>query len=66
MGSKGKMMQLTWPRTAAAAEVAARSDRRAEALLPRVAHAQDEHEMNWIEAIQGKARISCPSSMPRR
>ena len=48
------------PRTAAAAEGAARSGRRAEALLPRVAHAQDEHEMNWIEAIQGKARISCP------
>jgi hypothetical protein len=29
-------------------------------LLPRVTHAQDEHEMNWIEAIQRKAAISCP------
>ena len=29
-------------------------------LLPRVAHAQDEHEMNWIEAIQGKARDLLP------
>src|SRR5262249_11847255 len=28
------------------------------AKLPRIAH--EEHEMNWIEAIKGKAEISCP------
>ena len=27
-------------------------------VLKRVAH--EEHEMNWVEAIQGKAEISCP------
>ena len=33
-----------------------------EPLLPRVTHAQDEHEMNWIEAIQGKTEASSPFS----
>ena len=60
MGSKGKMMQLTYghePRLLPKAL----HDRVGEPKpAPRVAHAQDEHEMNWIEAIQGKARISCP------
>ena len=61
VGSKGKMMQLTYghqPRLLPKSL----HDRIGEPkpLLPRVAHAQDEHEMNWIEAIQGKARISCP------
>ncbi len=61
VGSKGKMMQLTYghePRLLPKPL----HDRIGEPkpLLPRVAHAQDEHEMNWVEAIQGKARISCP------
>jgi hypothetical protein len=61
VGSKGKMVQLTYghePRLLPKSL----HDRIGEPkpLLPRVTHAQDEHEMNWIEAIQGKAPISCP------
>ena len=61
VGSKGKMMQLTYghePRLLPKSL----HDRVGEPkpLLPRVAYAQDEHEMNWIEAIQGKAPISSP------
>ena len=57
VGSKGKMMQLTYghePRLLPKSL----HDRIGEPkpLLPRIAHAQDEHEMNWVEAIQGKAR----------
>ena len=61
VGSKGKMMQLTYghePRLLPQSL----HDQMGEPkpLLPRIAHAHDEHEMNWIETIQGKAQISCP------
>ena len=60
IGSKGKMLQDTYgAQPAAAADVAARVLRHAEARSsPRITH--EEHEMNWVEAIKGKAEISCP------
>jgi hypothetical protein len=29
-------------------------------MLPRITHAEAEHEMNWVETIKGKAEISSP------
>ena len=53
------MLQDTYgTQAAAAADVAARADGKPPAKLPRVAH--EEHEMNWVEAIKGKAEISSP------
>ncbi|MEO8077913.1 MAG: gfo/Idh/MocA family oxidoreductase, partial [Acidobacteriota bacterium] len=59
IGSKGKMLQDTYglnPRflTKALTESAGEPKQK----LKRVAH--EEHEMNWIEAIKGKAEISSP------
>jgi hypothetical protein len=59
IGSKGKMMQETYglnPRLLP--KSLHESYGTPETVLKRVAH--EEHEMNWIEAIQGKAAISCP------
>ncbi|BCS35064.1 NADH-dependent dehydrogenase [Luteitalea sp. TBR-22] len=61
VGTKGKMIQLTYghePRLLPKSLHEKTGEPKA--LLPRVAHGQDEHEMNWVEAIQGKAQISCP------
>src|SRR5690606_33045479 len=61
VGTRGKMMQLTYghePRLLPQSlhdQVGAPKP-----LLPRITHAHDEHEMNWVEAIQGKAEISSP------
>jgi predicted dehydrogenase len=59
IGSKGKMLQDTYglnPR------LLPKSLHDSTAVpptkLPRIAH--EEHEMNWVEAIKGKAEISCP------
>jgi predicted dehydrogenase len=59
VGSKGKMLQDTYglkprllPRSAHDAYGLPKS------LLGRIAH--EEHEMNWVEAIKGKAEISSP------
>jgi predicted dehydrogenase len=59
VGSKGKFMQHTYgrdprllPLTKHEATPAPKNK------LPRIAH--EEHEMNWVEAIKGKAEISCP------
>jgi predicted dehydrogenase len=59
VGSKGKMLQDTYglnPRflSKALTESAGAPKQK----LTRVAH--EEHEMNWIEAIKGKAEISSP------
>ncbi len=61
VGSKGKMMQLTYGHEPRLLPKSAH-ERAGEPkpLLPRITHGQDEHEMNWVEAIQGKAAISCP------
>jgi predicted dehydrogenase len=59
IGSKGKMMQETYglnPRLLP--EKLAKSTSMPAQKLPRIVH--EEHEMNWIEAIQGKAQISSP------
>jgi predicted dehydrogenase len=59
LGSKGKMMQETYglnPRLLP--EKLAKSTAQPAQKLPRIVH--EEHEMNWVEAIQGKAQISSP------
>ena len=59
IGSKGKMLQDTYglnPRLLPKSQH--ESYGTPKTVLKRVAH--EEHEMNWIEAIQGKAEISCP------
>jgi predicted dehydrogenase len=61
IGSKGKMMQDTYghnPRLLP--KSLHESAGEPKQLLPRITHAQDEHEMNWVEAIKGKAEISSP------
>jgi predicted dehydrogenase len=61
VGSKGKMMQLTYghnPRLLP--QSLNESVGEPKQLLPRVTHAESEHEMNWVEAIKGKAEISSP------
>jgi len=61
VGSKGKMMQLTYghePRLLPASLHERAGEPKP--LLPRVTHGHDEHEMNWVEAIRGKAEISSP------
>ena len=59
IGSKGKMLQDTYgllprllPKSLHDSYGAPKTK------LPRIAH--EEHEMNWVEAIKGKAEISCP------
>jgi predicted dehydrogenase len=59
IGSKGKMMQETYghnPRLLPSSMHESYGTPKAQ--LQRVTH--EEHEMNWVEAIQGKAEISCP------
>jgi predicted dehydrogenase len=61
IGSKGKMMQETYghnPRLLAQSLDESPGDPKQ--LLPRIAHGETEHEMNWVEAIKGKTEISCP------
>jgi hypothetical protein len=57
IGSKGKMMQETYglnPRLLGSLK----NTPAPKATLPRIAH--EEHQMNWIEAIKGKAQASTP------
>jgi predicted dehydrogenase len=57
VGSKGKMMQETYglnPRLLGALKDTPAPKQK----LPRIAH--EEHQMNWIEAIKGKAEVSTP------
>jgi Oxidoreductase family, C-terminal alpha/beta domain len=59
VGSKGKLLQDTYgaqPRLLPADHPSAQ--KAPPAKLPRIAH--EEHEMNWVEAIKGKAEISSP------
>ncbi len=59
IGTKGKMLQDTYgynPRLLP--KSLHESYGTPKTVLKRVAH--EEHEMNWIEAITGKAEISCP------
>ncbi len=59
IGSKGKMLQDTYginPRLLP--KSLHESHGAPKAKLARIAH--EEHEMNWVEAIKGKAEISCP------
>ncbi len=61
IGSKGKMMQETYghnPRLLPQSLNDSAGDPKQ--LLPRIAHGETEHEMNWIEAIRGNAEISSP------
>ena len=41
-----------------------RFDGAPQAKLPRIAH--EEHQMNWVEAIKGKAEVSTPVRVRRR
>ena len=59
IGSKGKLMQQTYglnPRLLPQSLQASTSAPKPK--LPRIAH--EEHQMNWIEAIKGKAEVSTP------
>jgi len=59
IGSKGKMMQETYglnPRLLPKSLQDSTSAPKAK--LARIAH--EEHQMNWIEAIKGKAEVSTP------
>ncbi len=59
IGSKGKMLQDTYginPRLLP--KSLHDSTPQPASKLPRIAH--QEHEMNWVEAIKGKAEISAP------
>jgi predicted dehydrogenase len=61
IGSKGKMMQDTYGHNPRLLPKSLNdSAGEPKPLLKRVAYAEQEHEMNWIEAIQGKAEISSP------
>jgi len=59
IGSKGKLMQETYglnPRLLP--QSLHESTKPPKAKLARIAH--EEHQMNWIEAIKGKAEVSTP------
>jgi predicted dehydrogenase len=61
VGSKGKMMQLTYgqrPRLLPVDKHNAYGPPRER--LPRIAH--ESHEMNWVNAIKGRDLASCPFS----
>jgi hypothetical protein len=61
IGTKGKMLQNTYghdPRLLP--KSLHESFGEPKQLLPRITHAEGEHEMNWVEAIRGKAEVSCP------
>ena len=61
VGTKGKMIQLTYghePRLLPKSLHDSYGEPKP--LLPRITHAEGEHEMNWVEAIRGKAEVSCP------
>jgi predicted dehydrogenase len=59
IGSKGKMLQNTYGANPRLLPKSLHDSYGApKPRLKRVAH--EEHEMNWVEAIKGKAQISCP------
>ncbi len=59
IGSKGKLMQETYGLNPRLLPQSLQDSTRApKAKLPRIAH--EEHQMNWIEAIKGKAEVSTP------
>jgi predicted dehydrogenase len=61
VGSKGRMLQDTYGRNVRFLPQSLHDSLTASApkqMLPRIAH--EEHEMNWVEAIKGKAELSCP------
>ena len=65
IGTKGKMLQDTYgvnPRLLPKSLHDSHGTPKPK--LTRVAH--QEHEMNWVEAIKGKAEISCPFSFASR
>ncbi len=59
IGSKGKMLQETYGLNPRLLPQSLHDSTAAPtAVLPRIAH--EEHELNWVEAIKGKAPISSP------
>ena len=59
IGSKGKMLQDTYGLNPRLLPKSLHDSTPQPAnKLPRIAH--EEHEMNWVEAIKGKAEISSP------
>jgi hypothetical protein len=61
VGTRGKMLQDTYganPRFLPQSLHDQLTSSAPKTLLPRIAH--QEHEMNWVEAIKGKAEVSCP------
>jgi predicted dehydrogenase len=58
IGSKGKMLQDTYGANPRPLGSLAQSTSAPPAKLPRII--QEEHEMNWVDAIRGRAEISCP------
>jgi predicted dehydrogenase len=59
IGSKGKMLQDTYGNNPRLIPKSAHDSNDApKQKLSRIT--QQEHEMNWVEAIKGKAEISCP------
>jgi hypothetical protein len=65
IGTKGKMLQDTYginPRLLPKSLHDSAGTPKSK--LPRIAH--QEHEMNWVEAIKGKAEISSPFSFASR
>jgi hypothetical protein len=61
IGSKGKMLQDTYGHNPRLLPTSLHeSAGEPKQLLPRITNGHEEHEMNWVEAIKGKAEISCP------
>jgi predicted dehydrogenase len=58
IGSKGKMLQDTYGANPRLLGSLAQSTAAPPNKLPRIV--QEEHEMNWVDAIRGRAEISCP------
>jgi predicted dehydrogenase len=59
VGTKGKMLQNTYGRSPRLLpESLHGSYGRPAEKLPRIPH--EEHEMNWVDAIRGRAQASCP------
>jgi predicted dehydrogenase len=59
IGTKGKLMQQTYGANPRLIPQSKHDETpKPKTILPRIAH--QEHEMNWVEAIKGKAEISCP------
>jgi Oxidoreductase family, NAD-binding Rossmann fold/Oxidoreductase family, C-terminal alpha/beta domain len=61
IGTKGKMLQNTYGHNPRLLPTSLNdSVGEPKQMLPRITHAESEHEMNWVEAIKGKAEISSP------